>query len=104
MGTKVTGCRTVIIAGLALISTAAAAAQRPDVTRMSCQQAQRLVAEAGAVVATTGPRTYQRFVSDKRFCDAGEDELHPAYTDTADKRCLVGYTCESWNLYFPDRD
>jgi hypothetical protein len=91
--------------GLALCATAASAfaAPRPDVSRMSCAQAQALIQQSGARVVTTGRHTYSRYVTDGRYCDAGDRFLHPAYTPTTDQRaCFIGYTCESWSLYFPD--
>ena len=100
-----TNLRTLGFALTALIAatSTASAAPRPDVSQMSCAQAQSLIRQQGAVVATTGPQTYRRFVSDIRFCDAGNHYLHPAFTPTADDRsCYVGYTCENWNLYFSE--
>jgi hypothetical protein len=104
---NITSSRTIGAATAVLIAAVSTtfAAPRTDVTQLSCEQAQTLIAQRGAAVVTTGPRTYKRFVSDNRFCDAGEHYLHPAFTPTADKRsCYIGYTCESWNYYFSDDD
>lgn len=107
MRSSSTSLRVIGVAAAALIATASAVLSepRPDVSQLPCEQAQSLIAQRGAAVVTTGPRTFKRFVSDNRFCDAGEHYLHPAFTSTADKRaCYIGYTCENWNLYFPSDD
>ena len=107
MRNSITSSRTIgaAIAMMIAAASTASAAQRTDITQMSCGQARSLIAQRGASVVTTGPRTYQRFVSDIRFCDAGNHYLHPAFTPTADNRsCRIGYTCENWNLYFPSDD
>lgn len=87
----------VALAGLALTASLPrqAEAQRPDLRRMSCAQAQSLVARHGAVVMTTGRHTYQRFVAGPPFCDHWE-MVRPAVQQTRDApRCLVGYVCET---------
>jgi hypothetical protein len=61
---------------------------------MSCRAAQGLVAAQGAVVFTTGPHTYERFVSGMRFCDRAET-TEPGYAAAADTpRCFVAYRCK----------
>lgn len=88
---------------LCATATSALAAPRPDVSRMTCEQAQALIQQSGARVVTTGRHTYSRYVTDGRYCDAGDRFLHPAYTPTTDDRaCFIGYTCESWSLYFTE--
>lgn len=87
----------VALAGLALVAglPKPAEAQRPDLRRMSCAQAQSLVARHGAIVMTTGRHTYQRFVAGPRFCDHWE-VVRPEVQQTRDApRCLVGYICET---------
>ncbi len=92
--------RRVALAGIAALSLAAlapqpASAQRPDLRRMSCAQAQATVARYGAIVMTTGPHTYQRFVAGPRFCDHWET-VRPAQSATRDTpHCVVGYICET---------
>ena len=84
-----------ILASLTIVPLAAgpALAARPDLRRMSCAQAQDMVADRGAVVMTTGRFTYQRFVSHQRYCDRWEG-IAPALSATRDKpQCLVGYIC-----------
>ena len=78
---------------IALIATTAAVAARPSTLGMSCQQAQNLVATQGAVVMTTGPHTFQRFVSSAGYCKIAE-WAEPASAPTKDARhCPLGYTC-----------
>lgn len=82
-----------IAIALMLAGASAAHAQRAQSTQMSCGQAAARVRAQGAVVLGTGGLTYDRFVSDKRFC-APTEQLLPAFAPTADTaRCLVGYTC-----------
>ena len=84
---------------LALIATttAAFAQNRPSTTRMSCAATQRLVASRGAIVLSTGPSTYDRFVINERFCTPSET-IRPAWARTKDSpRCMIGYTCEEFH-------
>jgi hypothetical protein len=60
---------------------------------LSCAEAAGLVARVGAIVMTTGPFTYARFVRDGGFCPLPET-TRPAFETTRDvPRCFVGYTC-----------
>ncbi len=60
---------------------------------MACAEAADLFARAGAIVLTTGPFTYARFVRDGGFCPLPET-TRPAFEVTRDvPRCFVGYTC-----------
>jgi len=81
-----------VYAGLAT-SPALAQGGRPSSWTLSCERAQALVAQSGSVVMNFSPTTYDRVVSDLRFCLHGE-VLIPAYAPTRDNpQCLVGYTC-----------
>ena len=78
---------------LAIPSVAAAA--RPNATTMSCAQAAATVAQAGAIVMSTGQHTYERFVASQQFCIRHEI-TRPGYAPTRDSpRCQVGYVCET---------
>jgi hypothetical protein len=71
---------------------------------MTCAQAIGLVASQGAVVLTTGPHTYDRFVANGGFCLPGEAPLR-AFVPTSDaSKCPVGYLCREpfWDM-FDDR-
>lgn len=89
-----------LAASAAMILLAAGGAQaRPDSTAMSCHDAAALVARQGAVVMSTGPNTFDRYVSQVRYC-AGGEELKPEWVRTRDvPQCFIGYTC-----YVPSRD
>jgi hypothetical protein len=66
---------------------------RPLSLQMSCNGARQLIASQGAVVLSTGPMTYDRYVSAVTQCVRGEI-LDPAWVPTADTRqCLIGYRC-----------
>jgi hypothetical protein len=83
-----------VLAGF-LAGSVSPAFARPDITRMTCAQARTLVARSGAVVATTGRHTYQRFVNGPRWCDHWE-VVRPATARTRDNPgCVVGYICET---------
>ncbi len=72
----------------------ALAQSRPSTLGMSCGQAQSFVRSRGAVVMTTGPHTYDRFVASRQFCTPDED-LEPTWAQTRDAaQCMVGYRCE----------
>jgi len=88
-----------VAAGLAMAVAGTAQAQRPATPSMSCSAAAALVAQRGAIVLTTGPNTYDRYVRDLSFC-AGSEELKPEWVRTRDKaQCFIGYTC-----FVPSRD
>ncbi|MDJ1159546.1 hypothetical protein QNA08_15020 [Chelatococcus sp. SYSU_G07232] len=78
----------------ALVATAVHAQSRPYAPRMSCRAVAGLVAARGAVVISTGPTTYDRYVRDRRFCEITE-VTQPAWVPTADSpQCFIGYTCK----------
>ena len=80
------------IALLAVLAASSASA-RPSVYTMTCAQAQAFVKKQGAVVANTGPQTFERFVVDQRGCDR-EQVAWPAYGRTRDNpQCLIGMKC-----------
>lgn len=86
--------RILLSAALFLAATAPLAA-RPSTLTMSCRQAQNLVARQGAVVMTTGPHTYARFVADPGYCEFNE-WADAASAPTKDlRRCSLGYTCST---------
>jgi hypothetical protein len=62
---------------------------------MGCGQAAGLVASSGAIVLGTGGHTYERFVSDARFCLRTE-MTEPVWVLAADtSQCFVGYRCKA---------
>lgn len=86
--------KTSPIAAILLIAgTGAAVAQRPSTTSMSCARAAAYVRAQGAVVLGTGGMTYDRFVSDRRYCTPTE-QTRAAFVPAGDTpSCFVGYTC-----------
>ncbi len=65
----------------------------PEVWRMTCAQAQQFVRERGAVILSTGPHTYSRFVATRGYCQYFE-KIKPQWAQTADKKqCPVAYQC-----------
>lgn len=81
---------------LALAFSAADAKARPDVTEMSCNEARELVFRQGAIVMTTGERTFERFVESQRFCQPVDEISVPAIVVTRDNpQCWVGYVCRN---------
>ena len=84
----------VLIVVAALVSTCAQAQTRPSTVTMTCAQAARLVASQGAIVLGTGGSTFDRFVTDRRFC-AINQTTEPAWVPAADNlQCFVGYRCK----------
>jgi hypothetical protein len=88
---------SVLLACTALLPGAALAQAdpqaRPDTRAMTCAEASALVARAGAIVLSTGPVTYARFVRDGGFCPLPET-TQPSWETTRDQpKCFVGYTC-----------
>ena len=77
----------------ALLAATAAAEARPDSRGMSCADIRQLIQSRRAVVLTTGPNTYDRYV--RQFgneCDWPQVPMS-AYVPTRDGRCPV-YKCD----------
>jgi hypothetical protein len=83
-----------LAAGVVLLSTGAALAQRGlESQAMSCAHAAALVRQHGAVLLHTGGGTYDRYVRDQGFCTR-EQTTEPARVPTRDDpQCFVGYRC-----------
>ena len=86
--------RFTMVAALALLSCAPSWAQvQGSSVSMTCRQAAGFVRARGSAVLGTGGQTYDRFVSDRRFCQPTE-QTRAALVPTRDNRaCFVGYTC-----------
>ena len=70
---------------------------------MTCRAARQLVASRGAVVLSTGPYAFDRYVSSSLFCVRGET-TEPAWIATADTpQCFVGHRCRETGLDFYGR-
>ena len=78
------------------------AQQRLSTLNLTCGQAQQIVRARGAVVLSTGTYTYDRFVTDRRFCEFNEG-LELALVPTRDTpQCPIGYRCRSQLDWFDD--
>ncbi len=85
---------SLLLTGL-LVSTSVsqAAGHRPDTRYMSCGAAISLVQNAGAVILSTGPHLYDKYVANHAYCSI-DQVLERAYAPTADThRCRIGYRC-----------
>ncbi|WP_346898417.1 hypothetical protein [uncultured Roseibium sp.] len=85
--------RTLMIAGTALVLGSVAAEARPSLYTMSCSQAQAFVQRQGSVVANTGPMTYERFVSDGKYCDRSQRPVSAYITTRDNAQCRIDYRC-----------
>lgn len=91
--------RPVGLISLAILAGTSLCDARPSTTTMSCGQAAATVAKAGAIVLTTGPNTYERFVASNAECLPGEF-TEAARAPTADSEdCTVGYVCKQREQY-----
>jgi len=85
--------KIISIAVFLVLSMSQFALARPDLRRMTCLEAQQMVLRNGSVVFTTGPYTFSRYVSDRRYCTR-EEAAFPQLGPTRDNpKCLVGLEC-----------
>ena len=84
----------IVALALCLTTVASTAAlARPMTPRMYCADVQRMVQRSGAIVMGFSEHTYDRIVSDQRFCLATEG-LIPINVPALDTpACFAGYTC-----------
>ncbi|MER8696087.1 hypothetical protein NKI77_32595 [Mesorhizobium opportunistum] len=85
--------RIVLMAVATLPATTALADARPDSRRLNCDEIRAMIQSHRAVVLTTGPNTYDRYV--RQFgneCDWPEVPMS-AYIPSRDGHCPV-YRCE----------
>ena len=86
-----------LAAFIVAFAAGSANAQRPDTRAMTCAGAWAFVQANGAVVMSTGRYTYDRLVSQRRYCELNE-VLQRHFAQTADSpRCFVGYVCRGRN-------
>ena len=89
-----------IVAAAILLAGLQAASARPLTLKMSCAEAQRLVASAGAILLSTGPHTFERYVASDRFCLPDQYSEY-ATAPTADTgNCPIGYVCRQRDTWF----
>lgn len=87
------GVALAMVSVLAAMTSGARAQSRPSTLGMTCAQARGVVGTRGGIVLGTGGYTYDRFVSDARFC-LNTETIRPAWAPTRDSpQCFIGYTC-----------
>ena len=89
-GNAMRHCLLLIVLSAVAISPAQA---RIDARRLTCAQAQALIRQQGAAVLTTGQYTYERFVSDHRFCERDEVTTRRRTPTRDNPSCHIGYIC-----------
>lgn len=73
---------------------AEAQSRRPDVTKMTCSQAQALVQKQGTVNFATGPNSWTQVKASIDYCADRSVALSPVVAPTKDNpQCQVGFTC-----------
>ena len=76
------------------VSLPALAQGRPDTRAMSCDEVREMIAARGAVVFTTGRHTYDRYVTDRRYCAPPETALVATVPTRDQAQCMV-YACRA---------
>ena len=75
---------------------------RPSTLSMTCREAQALLASKGALVMTTGPHTYERFLAGDNYCMIAEWP-DAASAPTKDVRsCPLGFICRTGSPIGPN--
>jgi hypothetical protein len=92
--------RKPLLTAFALLVAGTSIAQaRPSTLNMTCGEAAATVASYGAVVLSTGPHTYDRFVANTSFCLPGEYTKEATAPTLDTPYCPIGYTCEQRRRY-----
>jgi hypothetical protein len=86
--------RTLLTLMLVCTASIALAQSRPSTVGMSCLEVRTLVARQGAVVLSTGPLTYDRYVSGGNSCQLGE-RPEAAWVPTRDTPQCPIFRCGS---------
>jgi hypothetical protein len=87
---------SIVMVLLPLSNLPAGAQARPDARTMACIDVRELVFGKGAVVITTGERTFARFVESQLFCQPVAEISTPAFVETRDNpECWIGYVCRN---------
>ncbi|MBB6307810.1 hypothetical protein [Xanthobacter tagetidis] len=77
----------------------ASAQSRPYAPSMSCSEVAALVRAKGAVLLSTSPTTFDRYVSAANYCSVGEVLKNQWIATRDNPQCFIGYTC-----FVPSRD
>jgi hypothetical protein len=84
---------TVLI--FSLFATGALAQIGPSTMARNCSADQALVKTHGAIVMSTGPRDYDRYVLDDGYCQADHETVPASVPSLNTLHCFVGYVCGS---------
>jgi hypothetical protein len=86
-------CKIVLCAAAMMVAATSFASARPNTRKMTCAQTQALIQSQHAVVLSTGPNTYDRYI--RQFGDECDAPFIPmvAYVPTSGGQCMV-YRCE----------
>lgn len=87
---KISGLSLLVL----LLSTGSSfAGSRPFTPALSCRAVSSMVQRSGAVLLSTGPGLFDRYVTGQSQCASGY-ALVPSWVKSADNSaCFVGYTC-----------
>jgi hypothetical protein len=99
---RFTYCSTFAAATLFVASLCTVAHARPDTRAMTCEQTRAFIDDAGAVVLTTGPNTYDRYVRSSAQCSFTE-RAELDFVKTSDDMSCPVRRCESVELPFEPR-
>lgn len=84
------GCVTTgaaALAALLAIPAPAAAQGRPDLSRLTCTEAQGILEQRGAATFSTGAFTYDRFVANPRECGRNSGTVARGVATADNPRC-----------------
>ncbi|MFK8250520.1 hypothetical protein [Ancylobacter terrae] len=85
--------RLLTAVAIAAVALPALAQERPNSMSINCAVLTDLVSERGSVVIATGSNLFDRYVANRRFCDASQT-IQPARLPTLDQpHCFLGYRC-----------
>lgn len=77
-----------------LLASGALAQERPSSLALPCARVRELVVQRGAMLLGTGGATFDRYVADRRYCQASE-RVEQSFAPTLDDpQCPVGYRCK----------
>jgi hypothetical protein len=82
------------LAVLCVFALISAGHARPDARTMTCSQIQALLDREGAVVISTGPNTFDLFVSGQAGCSGTEVARATSIAASDTSQCQV-YRCQS---------
>lgn len=85
---------------IASIQTTEAQSRRPDSRTMTCAQVQSMINQQGAVVMSTGQYTFDRYVSNRSFCQRGEVTRRDYVPTKDNNKCYVERCIEYSPFYF----